>query len=205
MNVFDLSKILNSENKVVISPLKKSKIEFLNSFKDNIIISKDGMTTIGFQTNENEQIFLEDLSNSEKIEILYYYKHSSYINSIYFNEDHGLLYLGYGNSDLAEFKMTISNRFCKLKKIYRNLDIGEIFSICQKGQFLFVGGRKKIKIIDTKLQKVKGVIEPAIFFVSSLEICEISKSKIYLCVFGSYFDYFKKTDYFDISNLFADS
>ena len=71
---------------------------------------------------------------------------------------------------------------------------------------MFFAGKSSIKVLDTFMGKIcEGKVFTAISYISSIEVCEVRRSRVYLGVLGSFSDYSNKSsDLFDISELMGE-
>jgi hypothetical protein len=158
---------------------------------------------IGVENGDPSQIITEDItSNASPVPIG---KHNHYVYCFLLNEDEDKLWAGDMTSTVVEYTRVSRLKWVK-HKVYPDLGIGYVFSLCDLGDLVFAGGNNNynnIRMINSLDQKVIGdIIHTPVKYIYSLQICPLSTSEVYLTATGIGKSYSSnKTDIFDVSKL----
>jgi hypothetical protein len=154
---------------------------------------------IGVNKNNTNQIITEDItSNDSPLQIG---KHKDFVYCLLLNKDQDKLWAGDRTSTVVEYNR-VSRLKWETKKIYQNLAIGEIYSLCHFGDIVFAGGNKdfnNVRMINTLDQKgIGNAMQTPVKIIESLQICPISTSKVFLTATGTGRD--TNTNHYHFSN-----
>ena len=177
----------------------ESKQKFSAGFENNFLVLPDGKTIVGRDASDLKRLMIEDIQTNQisSIEM-----HGGSIHTLLYNKKTRSLLVGDYTGHVIQYqKSKETNTFTKVKD-YGDLGIGYVQSSCLFGNLGIFGGYDKslIAVIHIPEQKlVERKIITAFKNVDSLQVCEISESKVLLSVGGRdpfYSD--KNTDVFEI-------
>ena len=178
----------------------KSKRKYTNFYENNFIILPTKKTIIGF-CSLTKSLQIEEIRGRTPVMID---NQNCYGNSIMYNQNLNILLVGYQNRFLIQYQQ-ITFFTWKIQKKYTNIGVGRIYSIDLLRDIAVLGGdRGKIAFINLRKRQVIGeLIDTSIYYIYSLQFCEVSPKKIILVVGGhknNYFNY--RTDLFNVTKLF---
>ena len=158
----------------------------------------DGQTVIGRDGSDRKRLVMEDIVLQEVSEIG---KHGGYICTVLYHDETRSLLVGDHTGHVIQYqKSEKTNSFTKVKD-HGNVGIGPVISSCQYKDYAVFGGynTSSVAVINIPEQKlVQGTIKTAFKNVDSLQICEVSGSKVLLSVGGRVVSYSDNTDVFEV-------
>ena len=172
----------NSEETVEIE--HKSKQKFKAGFENNFLVLPDVKTVIGPDGSDWKRLMMEDITTHQ---ISHIGTQKGIIWNLLFHEKTKSLLVGDNNGHVIQYqKCENSNSFTKVKD-YGDVGIGPVLSSAQIGDFVIFGGGNKYSLSVIRIPEqelIEGKIKTAFKNVDSLEICEVSDSKVLLSVCG---------------------
>ena len=178
----------------------ESKQKFSAGFENNFLVLPDGKTIVGRDASDLKRLMIEDIQTNQisSIEM-----HGGSIHTLLYNKKTTSLLVGDYTGHVIQYqKSKETNTFTKVKD-YGDLGIGYVQSSCLFGNLGIFGGYDKslIAVIHIPEQKlVERKIITAFKNVDSLQVCEVSESKVLLSVGGRDPLYSgNKTDIFEIT------
>ena len=199
-----MKKIINAVGDSIISPMYKSASYYFVCFENHFVVLPDQKTLIGCD-GKSKQLQTEDITKNQFAVRIG--SCTSYVNTVLFNQELGILLAGYKNGKLIQYSKNFKSKWIQ-QKDYGDIQIQEIFSSDQMGNYAVVGGhaanKKNLKMINLKKQVVfQSQVQTSFNSVFSLCFANLSQSKMFLSVGGSCPDYENgKTDIFDVSSFF---
>ena len=129
------------------------------------------------------------------------------ISTILLDEKNWSLLVGDENGRLLQMSFDFQGNFGKILKDYGKLEMGCISSSYLLGNIaVFGGGEHKLAFINTQKREIMGYsFDLAPKYILSIDLCWIqnkSQPKAFLTVSGRDYDYNRKTDVLNVTQLF---
>ena len=177
----------------------ESKQKFIAGLENNFLVLPDGKTVVGSDASDEKRIMMEDIETNQ---VSCIGEHRSQIYTLLYDQKTRSLLVGDYSGHVIQYQKNKDSNFFTKVKDYGDLGIGFVQSSCLFGDLGIFGGYNKssIAVICISEQKlVKGKIETAFKNVDSLQVCEVSESKVLLSVGGRNPSYYgNKTDVYEI-------
>ena len=200
-----------SKNNETIAPDKNSQIKFFTIYEESFQIFDS--TIIGVESSKKEYssktIIMEDFQgNNSGIRIRFGF-HLSIVTTLLKIEKRNCLFAGDNGGKVIQY--ILHGDSGRVKKIYKNLQIGKIYSSAYyKNIVVFGGNEGKLTFIDIdkRLILLKS-FEVAPEIILTLKFCiknTFKKTPILLAVNGEFNDYSNfKTDLLNVGHLFIEN
>ena len=188
---------MQTESGKTVNLEHESKQKFNAGFESNFLVLPDGKTVIG---SDSKRLIMEDIQTNQVSNIG---TQGNTIYSLLYHKKTRSLLVGVSTGHVIQYqKKKDFNTFTKVKD-YGDLGIGSVHSSCLFGELGIFGGwgKSSIAVICIPEQElVAGKIITAFKNVDSLQVCEVSESKVLLSVGGRDPLYSgSKTDVFEIT------
>jgi hypothetical protein len=188
-----------------INHVHRSQKNFYVYFENNFLVLPDGKTIIGSEGGNRTNLICEDITKNDSSAYSLISTHGGTIESVFYNAVSKSLFVGDDDDVVIEYEEKENNLSWRGTKNYGNLGIGDIECIEQIGDILIFGGRNSysIRAIDTvKKVLLPGTLKTAIYYVYSLQKCELPDNKVYLSICGISPNYSEQqTDIYDATDL----
>lgn len=167
--------------------------------ENSFLVLPDAKTVVGRSVSDLKQVVLEDIATHQ---VVHLGKHSKLIRTFLYHHPTRSLLVGDNGGRIVHYqKVKKSGSFTRVKD-YGDVEIGPVFSSAVAGDFGVFGGCNTscLKVVDVLNQKlVEGKMRTAFKHVDSLQVCEVSDSKVVLSVGGRGPSYSGKvTDIFEV-------
>ena len=162
----------------------ESKQKFSAGLENNFLVLPDGKTIVGRDASDSKRLMIEDIQTNQ---VSCVGMHQNEIRTLLYNEKTRSLLVGDSTGHVIQYqKKKDFNTFTKVKD-YGDLGIGSVHSSCLFGELGILGGYDKSSIAVIRIPEqelVAGKIITAFKNVDSLQVCEVSESKVLLSVGG---------------------
>ena len=197
-NLFKIQTIIEKSKGSNITPFSKSVNKFWLFYENQFDFLDDQNTIIGVDANDQNQLLIEDLTNTCTIKVE---RQQSSITNLIFDKTTMTLLAGGKDGCIVQFKLDLIKKIAEKIKIHKVKKIGHISSSCIFMNFVFFGGTKmKVKALNLSNGKlIPEQINTSIESILSLEIFCIDNSKIYLSICGDMSN--DSENNFDLLNL----
>jgi hypothetical protein len=169
------------------------------------VILPDEKTIIGVIYKGNHNVMgSEDITNLSAV--FTFGSGGNYIRTILPSKDFKSIFVGDDGGNLRQYDLKKSlNKWTHVKN-HGNIGINNIYSsTCFGNLAIFGGGNSHVRVLD--MEKKQMFVKPfktAITYLDSLQMCQVSDSKVLLTVVGSSLNYSNsESDVFDITKLLA--
>ena len=159
----------------------QTKNEFSVDHENNFLVLPDGKTIVGCDGSDKKKLVVEDITLQNPREIA---THSGFIKTLLFDSATQSLLVGDQSGHVKQYEKQ-KGSFTLLKD-YGDVGVGSVLSSAQVGRFAVFGGTNgSLVVIDILWQRLcAGLLKSPFKLTTSLQVCHVEDSKVYLSVGG---------------------